>query len=807
MSNNSTVVPFPQNQRPVGADTAAGRALADCREFAIRRLRSTVRNWLPEVEQELEVQANSALDRDSRLSCLEARTKAQAGWTSVEAGFVSYLSECFEKRQRGEELGNSFDPVRTATSLSELKLVEEDELTEEIAVQDMATAIQERCEEDLYALNERFANLFGKAEGEGEDSDNPFNPELICVALRRACDGLDSVAQVRLLVLDLLQRKLGDECQGLYADLNQRMLTHNVLPQLRRTYRKAVNPSPQRGGSSANEVDANMDAMMRSQPFSSTMSQPFGGMVGGMGDMPNWQGAGQEGAQFANASLGGVGVPGDVYQLLQQLVAGTAMLGSLTQQTGGVASPNMPGEMPANVIPINAESWASLNKLQQLPVMPVQSGVFNARVLHDLQGSAMVKQFSQVDSLTVDIVAMLFDFVFDDAQIPDPIKALIGRLQIPVLKVAMLDKSFFSTKAHPARRLLDALSRAAVSLPPDVTHEDPVYCRVADLVARIQDEFDQDMSVFDQVLHEFENWLDSSEYEETQTLTRSVKMMEARERAEATSRQAVKIRMADSTPPLVRHFLEVVWTQVMVEIAMSRDGEGSVVWRASLQTASDLAWSTLPKTSTEERTRLISLLPTLLKRINEGVSRVTVDEQQMTLFREGLMRIHSAAIRHQPIPQEEMPKAQLPQAARSQVQAVDGEAANESTSVGSHEFEGGQATPSFLHRQFEQEDQVVETIVLSDPVALFEPEQVSELKRGDWVEFRHEGGQSVRGRLAWTSPQRGILLFTNPQSPRAIAIAPSALEAQMRNGLARKLDNEPMFDRAVDRALENLKVA
>ena len=35
------------------------------------------------------------------------------------------------------------------------------------------------------------------------------------------------------------------------------------------------------------------------------------------------------------------------------------------------------------------------------------------------------------------------------------VEALLGRLQIPTLKVALLDKSFFSSKSHPARRLLD----------------------------------------------------------------------------------------------------------------------------------------------------------------------------------------------------------------------------------------------------------------------------------------------------------------------------------------------------------------
>ena len=66
------------------------------------------------------------------------------------------------------------------------------------------------------------------------------------------------------------------------------------------------------------------------------------------------------------------------------------------------------------------------------------------------------------DGQIIDVVSMLFDFFFDDAALPAPIKVLIGRLQIPILKVAILDCDFFNQKKHPARRLLDSISRAAM---------------------------------------------------------------------------------------------------------------------------------------------------------------------------------------------------------------------------------------------------------------------------------------------------------------------------------------------------------
>ena len=94
------------------------------------------------------------------------------------------------------------------------------------------------------------------------------------------------------------------------------------------------------------------------------------------------------------------------------------------------------------------------------------------------------------------------DFIFDDAQVPDSIKALVGRLQIPLLKVAMSDRSFFSSREHPARAFLDAVSRASVSLGKDIDREHPFCVKVKVLINRVLEEFEQDQQVFATLLPE-----------------------------------------------------------------------------------------------------------------------------------------------------------------------------------------------------------------------------------------------------------------------------------------------------------------
>src|SRR4030095_12650245 len=80
------------------------------------------------------------------------------------------------------------------------------------------------------------------------------------------------------------------------------------------------------------------------------------------------------------------------------------------------------------------------------------------------------------------------------------------------------------------------------------------------------------------------------------------------------------------------------------------------------------------------------------------------------------------------------------------------------------------------------------------------------LQRGTWVEFSDADAPGMRARLTWISPNKGVYLFTNPQSPAAaVSISPEALAAQTRLREARILDDGPLVARAVDSMIANLR--
>jgi hypothetical protein len=132
-------------------------------------------------------------------------------------------------------------------------------------------------------------------------------------------------------------------------------------------------------------------------------------------------------------------------------------------------------------------------------------------VLRDLQESPLGGRVNQLESMTIELVAMLFDFIFETRDLPDGIKALLARLQIPVLKAAMLDGAFFAKKSHPARVLVNALAQAGLGWSPPMGHDDPLYQKIHDIVHKILDTFIDDLAIFETLRTDLEQFVAAEE--------------------------------------------------------------------------------------------------------------------------------------------------------------------------------------------------------------------------------------------------------------------------------------------------------
>ena len=114
----------------------------------------------------------------------------------------------------------------------------------------------------------------------------------------------------------------------------------------------------------------------------------------------------------------------------------------------------------------------------------------------------------RTDEDTVNLVGMLFDYILNDRNLAIPMKALIGRLQIPMLKVAILDKTFFNRTSHPARQLLNELSSAGIGWSSAAElKRDALYNKIESVVLRVLNNFSDDPEIFGTLVAELRNFV------------------------------------------------------------------------------------------------------------------------------------------------------------------------------------------------------------------------------------------------------------------------------------------------------------
>lgn len=383
------------------------------------------------------------------------------------------------------------------------------------------------------------------------------------------------------------------------------------------------------------------------------------------------------------------------------------------------------------------------------------------------------------EAAAIDALAMIFAAIFDDTVLPDPIRAAIASLQIPVLKVAILDPGFFSTPTHPVRLFLDRMARAALGLPREAGPDHPVCASLRDVAADLRTRCDGTPAVFAQSLAGLEALI-ARRNRDIQCLAETyqplVAEQERRDLAAARAAEALAPSLAARPPAAIAAFLAGHW-QRRLQAAWLDQGEDGDDWREALVVATDLLWSIQPKDGPEDRRRLAQLVPGLLRRVGAGLDRIDVTPEARAPFLDACFTLQTAAIR---------PWAASAEGGTNVAVTADPALAP------APQPEAGEIRAAGL---------TLRTLALPgrSPGAI-QPSWGP----GDWLEFTLPETGKVCGRLCGISPATGWPLFANPDWGYGVTLSPALLERQLRSGEAALRGAASFFDAAAGKALQLL---
>lgn len=712
--------------------------LTQCRDLVCAQLDQAIAGMFDKADAALAELAAKTQDREKQKLYLAARDAAGTQRAAMEKTYrVRYLGEFNQRSNRARKIGGSFSDA----DFSSLELVADDDLNETLAFNELAARMRRNCDEEINALDQRVGVLLGDADLPSED--NPFSPQAICDAYKQTCrQGIEGL-ELRAIFVKLFDDHVLDSVRAIYKEVNELLVQNSILPKIR--YAVTRKEEDKKAGKDGKDEDEKPAAA--SQDIFAMLQKMMASNAGGPG-----QGGG-----------GGSGVGG------QPLMQGAELLGSLTQ--------------------LQLDGLAALGAGATLPSGEAVTGTTN--ILHELKGSSVGASMGQMDAMTLDIVARVFDQLFDDPKIPLGAKGLIGRLQIPMLKVAIADKELFSRKTHPARLLLDTLGEIAIRLPADFNTQSPLFGHLETILQELISGFQDDVEIFnivrDQLIGLMANE-DQRVEQESQAAAERILQEEALAVAKSVAQQELQARVSvHPLPGPVLEFLAEQWLKLMMLIHVKR-GPASDAWKNAIEAMDQLIWSVQPKDTSDERRKLATIVPPLLKRIAAGLEVAGVEHEVREFFFSDLMAAHTKVMSAPLKGKDETPQAPArPNAAA----ALDFTA---SITI-RNPYGGGEVQVS------SSELAAADSAAGASPrgYGASKANYPDDLKQGDWVEFKEtresekEDGIEKRrpARLIFISPRKTRYIFADRGEKEYIECTRSEITRRFHVGEAIYMEEEP----------------
>jgi hypothetical protein len=258
-----------------------------------------------------------------------------------------------------------------------------------------------------------------------------------------------------------------------------------------------------------------------------------------------------------------------------------------------------------------------------------------------------------LDHMVIDVVGSLFDQILSDPRVPPQMARQIARLQLPVLRVALADQSFFSSRKHPVRRFVNRIASLALAFEDFESGPGKQFlARVRDLVQEIvEGDFDQ-MEVYTAKVAALESFIAQQAKDEVSDSSEAVTVVNNKE-SDLRVQQRYMLQLQTALAPLslqeyLRNFLAQVWSQALA-LASRREGPHSELSQRLRRVGRDLVMSVQPKGSPALRKKFLMQLPPLMKDLNEGLRLIGWPEAAQKEFFGHLLPAHAESLKGQPM--------------------------------------------------------------------------------------------------------------------------------------------------------------
>jgi len=739
--NKQSDIHFLREHREAGSSGPLPTEIVRIRDTVVAGLGDLLQGAFDAIDDSLFELANNARSNNEQNRYFEAMREIRIKRKGVEKHFQNVVGQLFSHPPQGG-VSVAEDLASASASADTLALVGDDDLEEQVALNAMIAKSKIHFQSQLLQLQARFSEIYPNVNK--EVPVNPMAPEHLCSAFVEAIQALEIQIRERLILLKQFDRYVVSNLGMLLDEANRILVQAGVIPNFRH-HGKAGAQHDKSGKSSA----------VTGEPG----SENFDTVAASAGSQGHHEGA--------------------MFEQIRQ------MLASRRTSTGRALSSSDPdahviggAELISllSVLPQQTDDVKNRNNLSEgKPAMvDLQSVVEHLLSQTGTSADGKKPALNEMDEDLINLVSMLFEFILDDYNLSAPVQVLISRLQIPILKVVIKDKTFFSKATHPARRLLNSLARAGIGWSDsNEKARDKLYDQIHSIVARIINDFDGDISLFETLGEEFEQFLARETRKSALVEQRTRESERGRiksQKAQETVDQLLQSKLARyKLQEPVRNILLNGWSRVMFLAYLRDDVEHR--WAQTVRVVDDLIWCLHPHQEDEERDQWVRVVPGLLKSLRSGLEEVSYNSSKLNEMIADLKHELTEAFR-----------------ANALVEAME-------DSPEPEQEEALKAPQTAIERQ-----QELENAAIADYIA-----QIDQIEIGNWVEFSLVNGASFRCKLSAIIEEAECFVFVNRMGLKVIEKTRSELAHELRRGRLTVLEQGALIDRALDAVVGSLR--
>ena len=759
---------------------------------------------LDEYEQELFRLAERSTHPGSESAYVQALRSFRVNRSDLVPQFMLEL-EIGLATLRAPQVAEAKPPPAAPAAGRILSLVDDSMVDEDTLLREIAIRQEGRASLPMHLLGQRFGVLAGTPAPDAERL--PLGPQAVCRALRSACHALQLGAEARELLYRLFDRMVMAHYAPVLEKLDATLDQAGVLKGLtyvparlrasprgqaedaaesaapgRSSHRGARGVQDGRSGSGREGGVEQRSADNASRNAGQDDAAVGAGARNGAGDNGGIGGGTQRRSKPSAAGPGpaGAGRPHTgwmaetttafagsdeqaSYGALQQLLAGRrALIGKLraTRPAGPMATLG------------TSELMDALGSIQRQPDAPggAKPSLMDVRQMllaQARQRHGKGANLSQRDNDTFELLHLLYGQLEGEIRTDAPAAALIRRLQLPLLRVALQDQAFFVQATHPARELLNTVAETAASWLDKDDVDPQLLLPLQQAVSQVVEKYDGDNKVFEASNEQLQAHLQAQVRKAEMLERRHVEAARGKEKLEVAKLRSAavleKLLGDQRIPKFSRALLNQAWTDVLT-LSLLRQGEDSPEWQAQLDATRRIISACARGEELAD--------PALTTHVEAALSQVGYHADEAGIIAARLTSSRS---------DEDDPASRTELAMKLKARTRLGEDAERAR------------RPDLPPRTPEEQARY---------------EQLRVMPFGAWIEFTtNQQGDVVRRRMSWFSPVTDNALFVNQRGQRIGEHSLDSLARMIAAGQARIVTAERgrLVDRAWQAALRTLR--